>query len=421
MSYGVLPADRYKVVNRTILSEVDKENLLYFYAPVIGPLAVYLYLLLWQDLQKNSESEYYLHHRLMNILKCNAKTLKEAREALEAVGLVKTYVKEENVLIYIYELYSPLSASEFLTHPILNTVLYNALGDEEYKILEKKYAKKKYNYDGFVEITRKMDEVFKVENMVSSPNIKEKVNSEIKLTSSIDYDMIASSIPKNALSDKAFNKKTKELIDNLSFIYNLDTLKMIELIRKSLNEFGMIDKDELRVSAQKYYELAKGSLPTIVYRTQPEYLKKATGDTTLRGKIITMFENISPYDFLKAKNKGAAPANKDLRLVEHLLVDLKLTPAVVNVLLDFCLRKNNNKLTNSYVETIAAQWKRADLKTAEEAMLFAEKEHKKATKNMNAKEKKESLKPAWFDKQIKEEEASTEEQEELSNLLKEFK
>ena len=164
MSYGVLPADRYKVVNRTILSEVDKENLLYFYAPVIGSVSVYLYLLLWQDLQKEDESTFYLHHRLMNILKCNAKTLKEAREALEAVGLVKTFVKEENVLIYIYELYSPLSASEFLSHPILNTVLYNALGDEEYKILEKKYAKKRYNYEGFTEITKKMDEVFKVEN-----------------------------------------------------------------------------------------------------------------------------------------------------------------------------------------------------------------------------------------------------------------
>ena len=357
----------------------------------------------------------------MNILKCNAKTLKEAREALEAVGLIKTYVREENVLIYIYELYSPLSASEFLSHPILNTVLYNALGDEEYKVLEKKYVKKKYNYEGFIEITKKMDEVFKVENTVVSANIKEKATGQIRLTSSIDYDLIINSIPKSALSEKAFNKKTRELIDNLSFIYNLDTLKMVELIRKSLNEFGMIDKDELRVSAQKYYELSSGSLPTIVYRTQPEYLKKATGDNTLRSKIIGMFENISPYDFLKAKNKGASPANKDLRLVEHLLVDLKLTPAVVNVLLDYCLRKNNNKLTNSYVETIAAQWKRADLKTAEEAMQFAEKEHKKSLKKMNLSDKKQAIKPAWFDKDIKEEEASSEEQEELNNLLKEFK
>ncbi len=421
MNYGVLPADRYKVINRTILSEVDKENLLYFYAPVIGPIAVYLYLLLWQDLQKEDESKVYIHHRLMNILKCNAKTLKEAREALEAVGLIKTFVREGNVLEYIYELYSPLSASEFFAHPILNTVLHNALGDEEYKNLEKKYTKKKYNHDGFIEITKKMDEVFKVENTVSSSNIKEKINGETKLTSSIDYDLILDSIPKNTLSDKAFNKRTRELIDNLSFIYNLDTLKMIELIRKSINEFGMIDKDELRTSAQKYYELSSGSLPTIVYRTQPEYLKKASGDTTLRGKIIAMFENISPYDFLKAKNKGASPANKDLKLVEHLLVDLKLTPAVVNVLLDFCLRKNNNKLTNSYVETIAAQWKRADLKTAEEAMQFAEKEHKKSIKKMSPKEKNEAIKPAWFDKEIKEEEASSEEQEELTNLLKEFK
>ena len=297
MNYGVLPADRYKVINRTILSEVDKENLLYFYAPVIGPIAVYLYLLLWQDLQKEDESKVYIHHRLMNILKCNAKTLKEAREALEAVGLIKTFVREGNVLEYIYELYSPLSASEFFAHPILNTVLHNALGDEEYKNLEKKYTKKKYNHDGFIEITKKMDEVFKVENTVSSSNIKEKINGETKLTSSIDYDLILDSIPKNTLSDKAFNKRTRELIDNLSFIYNLDTLKMIELIRKSINEFGMIDKDELRTSAQKYYELSSGSLPTIVYRTQPEYLKKASGDTTLRGKIIAMFENISPYDF----------------------------------------------------------------------------------------------------------------------------
>lgn len=421
MNYGVLPADRYKVINRTILTEVDKENLLYFYTPIIGPTAVYLYLLLWQDLAREDESEFYLHHRLMNILKCNAKTLKESREALEGVGLIKSFVKEENVLIYIYELYSPLSASEFLSHPILNTVLYNNLGAEEYKILEKKYSKKRYSHEGFIEITKKMDEVYKIECMTGASNIKEKETGEIKLTSSIDYDLIISSIPKSALSEKAFNKKTKELIDNLSFIYNLDTLKMIELIRKSLNEFGMIDKDELRISAQKYYELSSGSLPTIVYRTQPEFLKKASGDTTLRGKLIAMFENISPYDFLKGKNKGASPANKDLKLVEHLLVDLKLTPAVVNVLLDYCLRKNNNKLTNYYVETVAAQWKRADLKTAEEAMEFAEKEHKKTLKKMTPKEKSSALKPAWFDKDIKEEEASTEEQEELTNLLKEFK
>ena len=40
-----LPADKYKVINKTILSDVDKKNLISFYMPIIGSLAVSLYLL----------------------------------------------------------------------------------------------------------------------------------------------------------------------------------------------------------------------------------------------------------------------------------------------------------------------------------------------------------------------------------------
>lgn len=421
MEYSILPADRYKVINKTILSELDKKNLINFYAPIIGPIPISLYLVLWQDLYKTEdESEYLIHHHLMSILKCSAKNIKEAREALEAVGLIKTYVKEENVLIYLYELYSPLLPSEFFNHPILNIVLYNNIGAKEYEKLLELNQKKKYDYTGYTEITKKMDEVYKVESIKENTDLREREISEIKLNSKIDYELVQNSIPKAELSEKAFNKKTKELIDNLSYIYNLDSLKMIEFIRKSLNEFGMIDKNLLRLTARKYYQFSSNSLPTIVYRTQPEYLKKASGDSSLRGKIITLFENVSPYDFLKNKNNGASPTSRDLKLVENLLIDLELTPAVVNVLLDYCLKKNNNKLTVNYVETIAAQWKRANLKTAEEAMAFAEKEHKKVYKKYDSKEKAVN-EPAWFNKDIEKAEVSIEEQQELQDLLKEFK
>ncbi|MBE6155492.1 MAG: hypothetical protein E7164_01900 [Firmicutes bacterium] len=422
MSYSILPADRYKVINKTILSEVDRQNLMNFYGPIIGSLSVSLYLILWQDLNKFSEeSEFLLHHHLMSVLKCSAKNLKEARESLEAVGLIKAFVKEENVLVYIYELYSPLYPSEFLNHPILSVVLYNNIGSEEYEKILKQYQKKKYDYSGFLEITKNMDEVYKSESFNQVDNLKEREAAQVKLTSKIDYDLIVSSIPKDTLSEKAFNKKNRELIDNLSFIYDVDTLKMIEYIRMSINEFGMIDKQTLRNTVRKYYQLSSNSLPTIVYRTQPEFLKKASGDNSLRGQIVAMFENISPYDFLKSKNKGASPTSKDLKLVESLLVDLELTPAVVNVLLDYCLRKNNNKLTVNYVETVAAQWKRADLKTAEEAMVFAEKEHKKSLKKATEKEKSKAIEPAWFNKNIEKKEVSQQEAEELQELLKEFK
>lgn len=416
-----LPADKYKVINKTILSDNDKKILISFYMPIIGCTAVSLYLTLWQDLNIQEEcSEELIHHHLITLLKESKENVFKARQALEAVGLLKSYLKDGNVKEYIYELYSPLLPSEFFNHPILNIVLYSNIGSEEYEKLLSIHQKKRYDYSNYNDVTKKMDEVYKSESFNISSDGKDRISGSIGLNSKIDYEKINNAIPKNIMSEKALNKKTKDLIDNLSFIYNYDTLKMTELIRSSLNEFGMIDKKVLRINARKSYNLSSNNLPTLVYRTQPEYLKKASGDNSLHAQIVSMFESISPYEFLKCKNKGATPTSKDLRLVEKLLVELELPPAVVNVLLDYCLRINNNKLTNAYVEAIAGQWKRADLKTAEEAMNFAEKEQKRINKNKKVVSKK-SEEPAWFHAHIESDDASKEEQDELNDLLKEFK
>ncbi len=422
MEYSVLPADKYKVINKTLLSDLDKDNIVRFYTPIIGPIATSLYLDLWQDLnKKNTTDEYLIHNHLLSLLKCSPNAFVEARESLEAVGLLKTYVKEENVLVYLYELYSPLSPVEFFNHPILNVVLYNNIGSDEYDSLLKEYQKVKVDYTGFSEITKNLDDVYASENFNKVANLQDKQMGNITVTSKIDYDLIANSIPKDVLSDKAFNKKNRELIDNLSFIYHVDSLQMVEFIRKSLNEYGMIDKETLRNTVKKYYEYSFNSLPTLVYRTQPEYLKKPAGDNSLHGKIVAMFENTTPYDFLKRKNGGTKPTTRDLNLVERLLNDLGLTTAVVNVLLDYCLKTNNNKLVGAYVETIAGQWKRAGLQTAEEAMQFAIKEHKKTTKKKTTEIPKKSNIPEWFNKDISSEDISEETEKEIEEMFKEFR
>ena len=133
-----LPADKYKVINKTILSENDKKNLISFYMPIIGCTAVSLYLTLWQDLNyKEEDSNILIHHHLMTLLKESKEVIYQARQSLEAVGLLKTYVKSENVKTFIYELYSPLLPNEIFNHPIINSVLYNNIGSEEYDNLIK--------------------------------------------------------------------------------------------------------------------------------------------------------------------------------------------------------------------------------------------------------------------------------------------
>lgn len=417
----LLPADRYMIINKSILTDVDKKNLISFYEPIIGHLATCLYLTLFNDLEKNNWiSRDLTHHHLMSILKCPLKVVKEARESLEAVGLLKTYYKSGDVNNYIYELYSPLSPNEFFNHPILNIVLYNNIGATEYEYLKKQYQKIKIDTKEYKDITKQMDEVYDSVVNIPALDCAERSINDIIVKDQVDFDLIISSIPKGILNERAFNKKTKELVNELAFIYKIDSLKMMELIRSVLNEYGMIDKTNLRIASRKLYQFNNGGLPTLIYRSQPEYLKSPAGDNSMRGKIIQMFESISPVDFLRNKYQGAKPTNRDIKIIESLIIDLEMPPAVVNVLLDYVLRKNNNKLVTNYIETIAGQWKRANLKNAKEAMDFAEKENNRFTKKLNVV-KKDSKEPVWFNKVSQKEEMTVEEKEELENLLKEFK
>ena len=139
--------------------------------------------------------------------------------------------------------------------------------------------------------------------------------------------------------------------------------------------------------------------------------------------MIYIFENTTPYNFLKSKSNGAKPSSRDLSLLESLLSDFKLNPGVVNVLIDYVLKINNKRLTRSYLETIASQWKRLNVETVEEAMKAAEKEYKKNKSGSNSisvnKVKEEKL-PEWFNQNIKKQKISEEEEKSLKDMLKEF-
>uniref|UniRef100_UPI003FEF3820 replication initiation and membrane attachment family protein n=1 Tax=Candidatus Ventrenecus sp. TaxID=3085654 RepID=UPI003FEF3820 len=420
----LLPADKYMIVNKTILTDQDRKYLVSLYEPIIGSLAVSLYLTLWRDLDRYTfVSADYNHHHLMTILKTNLDSIKLARQTLEGVGLLRTYFMASEPNNYVYELYSPMNPKEFFQNPIFNVVLYNNIGAFEYNLLKKEYSVLNINLKGYEEVTSHFDEVFKSSSELPSIEALGRETLPLNMQDQIDFDLLISSLPKGMLNEKILNKRMRSLINNLSFVYNIDTLKMCEIIRLSINEKGAIDKDTLRLQTRKYYQYNNhGKLPTLIYRAQPEYLKSPSGDTSKKGRIIEVFENTTPYDFLCAKYKTGTPTVRDLKLLEYLLEDVGLKPAVVNVLIDYVLKKNNNKLNNAFVETIAGQWKRLGIETAKDAMEVAEKEHKKYINKFNkvSVKKVNEEPPVWFDKKISKESMTEEEEKELESMLKKY-
>ena len=91
---------------------------------LIHHLIVSLYLTLLNDLEKKYITDVFTHHHLLSVLQMSLNDIKISREKLEGVGLLKTYLKKDNINNYVYVLYNPISANEFLNHPILNVVLY---------------------------------------------------------------------------------------------------------------------------------------------------------------------------------------------------------------------------------------------------------------------------------------------------------
>ena len=428
----ILPADTYIVINKTVLNDSDKKLISMLYQPIIGYTAVSLYFTLLDDLDKlEVMSGDLTHHHLMATMQLRLEDIVIAREKLEACGLLKTYYKTGNINQYVYLIYSPMSAHEFLTHPILNVVLFNNLGKKEYERIVNYYKIPRINLKDYEDITSSFDEVFtsvRGNSFEVNQDITKRDTNNILLNKGIDFNLLISSIPSSMVQEKCFSKETREFINALSFTYQLDTLAMQGLVRDALNEKGMIDKTLLRKSCREYYQFEhNGDLPTLIYNKQPDYLKKPAGDHSKWAKMVYAFENLTPYQFLKAKYKGAEPTDRDKRLIENLLVDQKLNPGVVNVLIAYVLKINHEQLKKSYVEAIAGQWKRLNIETVEDAMKIAEKEHKKVKKafekNTTSKKsspKKEASLPAWFDKELENEKTTQEEVAELNKILEEL-
>ena len=424
----VLPADIYIVTNKSIITDQDKKILNMLYLPITGSLPIMLYNTLLSDLDtKEVISEELEHAHLLSNLRISTKELENARNILEAIGLLKTFVKKDTITRYIYELYSPVSAHEFFTHPIFNIVLYNNVGKKEYERLTNYFKIPKIDKEDYVEVTHSFNQVFESIPYTSSDmyndSIRKYNKQKLNIDSSFDMTFLIETIG-SQIDKKIFTKDLQELILYLAYLYDIDAPRMQNIVKSCINELGKINREELRKTCRNHYQFDhSGILPTVLDRTQPEYLRKPIGDNSNIAKMIYTFETINPRDFLKSKHNGAEPVKRDIQLLESLLIDYKLQPGVVNVLIDYVLKTNDNKLNRSLIETIAGQWSRKKIETVEDAMEIAKKNHKPSlVAKQDKKNNKEPIVPGWFNNQpVAIEEATIDEQKEMEDFLKEFK
>jgi len=414
MVNALLPLDNFVVINKSVFSSFDQLSLTVLYQPIIGTTSISLYLTLLSYLEKNKiSSQGNSHNDLINSMQMKLEDIKDARERLEAIGLIKTYYKQGDVNNYVYELYNPLSPYDFINNPVLNTALYNNVSKDEYKRIIELFELPKVNMKGYKDITCSFKDVFAFmgSEISENKNIKKANYLGLSFEPNINFNEIMSLIKEEILNVKNITMKERELIYQLAFIYNLDNDAMSEIIKNSI-EAGVLNIELLKDNCRNYYKFEhKGKIPKIVYQNQPLYLRQKEVTNDKKSRLIHQFETTHPYEFLYLK-QGSKPTPTDLKLIEYLLIEQQLTPGVVNVLIDYALKKSNNKLVKKFVEQTSAQWKRSKIETVSDAMDIAISENSKKTyKKQNIIENT----PDWFDSQIDEQLLTEEEIAELES------
>lgn len=392
------PLDEFIVINHTFLNDQNREILSLLYQPIIGSIAFNLYVTLW-DFIGNEQSN---HYDIINVMQISLEDICTAREKLEAIGLLKTYVKKGEINFYVYELYSPLTVYEFINNPILDTALFNNLGKKTYQNILNKFTIPNINLKEYKDISKSFKDVFifAQNKKINDTNVVRIKHLGLDFEPTINLKTILSKIEDDLIDYKCLTSEVRMIIYQLALVYGYNEEIMTNLIIDSLDN-KKINIENLRTNCRNYYRFEnKNQVPAITEREQPLAWRSNTKEKDQFNSYVKDLEETSPKEFLTIRNNGCEPTKTDLNLLEHLLIDLNLKPGVVNALIDYVLQINNNKLNRSYVDKIASQWVRSNINTVVEAIEFAKKENKKTkTKKL----------PDWLDKEIKSDLMSDEE------------
>nr|WP_285873975.1 replication initiation and membrane attachment family protein [Halalkalibacter oceani] len=401
----LLPVDRFTVRTSYYLAEQDRLTLTLLYQPLIGASAHSLYLTLLSQLERDQYWSGELTHRqLMLLLGESLEVIYEERKKLEAIGLLKTFKrKDEEGSTYLYELQPPMTPRQFFENDVLSVYLFNRLGKTYYRQLRERFMLDEVAREEYTELTYAFDEVYAslhhsemVSNLKSETGkvlhvderkalISRQDEQDVTFASNqFDFELFEKSLSKSIVPDSALTEEIKSAIIRLAFVYKIEPLEMSSIVQQTFIHEEEVSSEQLRKKVQEWYKIEQGTEPPALgLRTHPLKERSITArePATEEERIIHFYETTPPLTLLEIRSDGAKVAAADVKIIESLMLDHKLLPGVINVLLDFILWSQDMKLSKALVDKIASHWARKKVRTVKEAMQLALLEQNKSNQN----------------------------------------
>lgn len=356
--------DYYEVRLGSMLASYDRDIITTLYQPIIGYTAMALYFTLWSESKYNDFNSLVKHISLCKKMGIEIDALFNSRQKLEAIGLLKTYKKKlvKSKYSFIYELYAPKSPSEFFNDIIYKGLLSKAIGEREVKRLSIIYSSKNTLEDEKDNVSAQFTDIYNVDEdeTMKVINIKSaRGRKTIQISSSFDQGNFLKEIKTvSQILPSSFLKEDLVEISRIATLFGFDIVTMVDIVTRSYHQ----DRDN-HLDYKELFEYASKMKQGVKILEINNEIKEYNDDDKF-GQILNEFNEYSPYEFLRLKQNYTTPSPSDIKIINTLSEKYNLAPSVINVVVDYTLKRCNDTLSSAYAEKIATTLVRKNITTA---------------------------------------------------------
>lgn len=403
-----------------------------FYQPILGTAAFAMFHALRTQLnEKPVISARRLQSQLLIQLNAGRQAAGEAIQRLEATGMLRTFNQTDQLgELFVYELQPTLTPTEFIDDNLLSILLLEAVGEERFNSLGE-YANRfslENQEPALTEITHNFFDVFHVDERQVTALPTEITTSRKKIVNekkperkiiNVDFDWptLVQLLEKQPITEEDLNVN-RNLIEVEHQLYGIDEPTMARLITQSTDlATNKIRPQRLKqLVAGKYRVDAKQTdRKTVVKEKEKEALSKE------EQQLIETCKYYAPVTFLQQlkQQMGGFVTSGERTIIRSLIQEQQLDAGVVNILSWYVIASlKRPTLQANYVNTIANNWMRAGVTTAEEALTHIhdfnkQKAQKRAHHKTSYYRQQQTVRekmPAWANEDEKQVKKSTPEQ-----------
>lgn len=328
-----------QIVKMNSFSEEDQSYLHLLYYPLIHSEAILVYQIL---LSLANKKEKYDQSFLISLTFFSDAQFERARKVLENYNLLMTYY-EPSTKNWIYQLYPPLNAHEFLTHDTYSRLFLKEMGSKHFDHMKMLFHTEGMDTKNMINVSSSLDlsrlDSWDEENEDLYQKMKPKSEDVLKKYP-FDFEEFLNGMERT-FPQRIRSAENLTRIAQLASIYGVDEKKMRGFVSRSLED------NKSKINFEK--------LRNFVMRSRNAYEEKDG-------------HSMAPVKYFSMKQKNTPVNQTDKTIIESLCTDYRLPYEVVNVLIDYVLSRKNQQFPKAYVEKIASTWVRLGVDSEEKAI-----------------------------------------------------